>query len=266
MTSADTPRPDEPTGVAPIPVRQVGSDRPWRWLAAGAADLRQAAGVSLGYGAIWVVLSFILTAGLYAAGLFYWLLPMTAGFMFMGPLVAVGTYAISRSLAAGETPSIAGAFAAWRKNTMQLALMGVTLMIFMIAWMRIATILFALFFGMETPNPQDLYSTLLLSPNGLGMIAVGTAIGAVLTFGAFSISVISIPLLLDREVSVLEAVEASLRCVALNVRTMLLWAFLLTVFILIGMFTFYIGLIVVLPLLGHASWHAYRELAPSSPD
>lgn len=265
MASADTPHPDDRVAIAPIPVSQVGAERPWRWIAAGVADLRRAAGVSLTYGAIWVILSFVLSAGLYSAGLFYWLLPMAAGFMFLGPLVAVGIYAISRDLADGEPPTLARAFASWRVNTMQIALMGVALMIFMIAWLRIATILFALFFGMETPNPQDLYTSMLMTPNGLGMIAVGTAIGAVLAFGAFAISVVSIPLLLDREVSVLEAIEASVRCVALNFRPMVLWAVILTTFILVGMFTFYIGLVLVLPLLGHASWHAYRDLVPAVP-
>lgn len=264
MTASETSRPDNGVAVAPIPVRQIGSDRPWRWIAAGAEDLRRAAPVSLGYGATWVVLSFIISAGLFSAGLFYWLLPAIAGFMFAGPLVAVGTYDISRRLATGDTPTLGHAFGAWRINTMQLALMGMALMIFMIAWLRLAAILFALFFGTQTPNPQELYSALLLTPNGLGMIAVGTAIGAVLSFGAFAISVIAIPMLVDRDVSVLEGIEASVRCVALNFRPMLLWAAILTLFMLVGMLTFFVGLILVVPLLGHASWHAYQDLAPGA--
>ncbi len=263
MNSSQTSRPDEPLIVAPIPVSHIGIDRPWRWIAAGAADLRSAAAVSLAYGATWVILSFLICAGLFAAGLFYWLLPAIAGFMFAGPLVAVGTYDISRRLAAGEKPTLGRAFAAWRINTMQLALMGMALMIFMIAWLRLAAILFALFFGAQTPNPQELYTALLLTSNGLGMLAVGTAIGAVLSFGAFAISVIAIPMLVDREVSVLEGIEASVRCVALNFRPMPLWAAILTVFMLIGMLTFFVGLILILPLLGHASWHAYKELVPA---
>ncbi len=241
-------------------IRKVSMDRPWAWIAAGAADFRRAAMVSVAYGAFWVLLSGLLTFALVTGGLFHWLLPMAAGFMFLGPIVAVGTYAISRQLEAGQRPGLFHAFAAWRINAMQIALMGVGLMVFMLAWMRIATILFALFFGMEAPDPQTLYSKLLLTPNGLGMIAVGTAIGAILAFGAFSISVVSIPLLLDRQVSVLEAIEASIRSVALNFRPLLLWAAMLTVFVLVGMFTFYLGLVLILPLLGHASWHAYKDL------
>lgn len=261
MNSSQPSAPGDAPNVQPIAVRQVPIDRPWRWLAAGVADLRRAAPVSLAYGATWVVLSLAITGTAWFAGLAHWLLPLIAGFMFMGPMVAVGTYAISRQLERGERATLAEAFGAWRPNRMQLALMGVALMIFLLAWIRIATLLFALFFAMDPPDPQALYSALLTTPNGLGMIAVGTVVGAVLAFGAFAISVISIPLLLDREVSMLEAVEASIRCVALNVRPLLLWAAILTVFVLIGVFTFYVGLVLVLPLLGHASWHAYRDLA-----
>ena len=261
MNASQHPGPGEEQIVQPIAVRQVSMEHPWRWLAAGAADLRRAAPVSLAYGAVWVVLSMVLTATAWFADLVYVLLPLIAGFMFMGPMVAVGIYAISYRLERGEHPTLAHAFGAWRVNRMQLALMGVALMIFLLAWIRIATLLFALFFGMEPPDPQALYSALLMTPNGLGMIAVGTLVGAVLAFGAFAISVIALPLLLDREVSMLEAVEASIRCVALNIRPLLLWAAILTVFVLVGVLTFYVGLVLVLPLLGHASWHAYRDLA-----
>ncbi len=253
--------PSRQSAIPPvIEVRKISMDRPWQWIAAGASDLRRAAPVSLTYGAIWVVLSVSLIAGLVLGGLHHWLLPFAAGFMFAGPMVAVGTYAISYKLERGQEPTLGDTFRAWSTNSMQVALMGVGLMVFMLAWLRIATILFALFFGMDSPDPATLYSTLLLSPNGLGMIAVGTAIGAILAFGAFAISVVSLPLLLDREVSVLEAIEASLRSVALNFRPLLLWAAILTLFVLVGMLTFFIGLILILPLLGHASWHAYRDL------
>lgn len=243
-----------------IAINIVPPDRPWAWLAAGASDLRRASGTSLAYGAAWVVASFLVSVSLYALDLAYWLLPMIAGFMFVGPVVAVGTYAISRALERGETPSLGAAFGAWRANPVQLSLMGVGLMIFMIAWLRLAALLFALFFGMESPDPGNLYAALLTTPQGLGMIVVGTMIGAVLTFGAFAVSVISLPLLLDRDISAVEAIVASLSCVAMNTRAMLLWAVILTVSILIGVLTFYIGLVMILPLLGHASWHAYRDL------
>jgi uncharacterized membrane protein len=249
----------QPQGIE-VAINKVAPDRPWAWLAAGASDLRRASGTSLAYGGAWVLASFLVSASLYALDLAYWLLPMIAGFMFVGPVVAVGTYAISRSLERGETPSLGAAFGAWRANPAQLSLMGVGLMIFMIAWLRLAALLFALFFGLETPDPANLYSALLTTPEGLGMIAVGTAIGAVLTFGAFAVSVISLPLLLDRDISAVEAIVASLSCVAMNTRAMLLWAVILTVSILIGVLTFYIGLVMILPLLGHASWHAYRDL------
>lgn len=249
----------EPQGVEVL-VNTVAPDRPWAWLAAGASDLRRASGTSLAYGAVWVAFSFAISVSLYLLDLAYWLLPMIAGFMFIGPLVAVGTYAISRSLEHGQSPSLGEAFGAWRANPVQLSLMGVGLMIFMIAWLRLAALLFALFFGLETPDPANLYSALLTTPEGLGMLAVGTAIGAVLTFGAFAVSVISLPLLMDRDISAVEAIVASLSCVAMNIRPMLLWAAILTVSILIGVLTFYIGLVMILPLLGHASWHAYRDL------
>ncbi|MCC5793445.1 MAG: DUF2189 domain-containing protein [Chromatiales bacterium] len=254
-----------PTDLQMPGINQVSAAQPWTWIAAGATDLRRAPGVSLGYGAIWAGLSVLLTAVLYALGLFYWLLPMLSGFMFLGPMVAVGTYAISQDLAAGRTPGIGRALGAWRRNPMQLALMGLALLIFMIAWIRIATLLFALFFGIGAPDPARLYSTLLLTPTGLGMVAVGTAVGAVLAFGAFAISVVALPMLMDRQVSMLEAVVTSLRCVALNSRPMLLWAALLTLFVLVGMLTFFVGLVLLLPLLGHASWHAYRDLVQPGP-
>lgn len=248
-----------------IVIRTVDMDKPRAWLSAGFEDFRQATAVSLAYGMFWVGLSLAVTAGAFTLDLWHWLLPLIAGFMFIGPLVAVGSYGISRALEAGRAPNLGDAFSAWRGHGGQLAMMGVMMMIFFLAWIRLATLLFALFFGLEAPNPETLYASLLTTPDGLMMLAVGTAIGAVLAFGAFTISVVAIPTLMDQDLTFMEGIEASIRSVSKNFRPMLLWAAILTGCVLIGVMTFYIGLALILPVLGHASWHAYEDLVRIEP-
>ncbi|SFT40471.1 Uncharacterized membrane protein [Halomonas saccharevitans] len=248
-----------------INIRSVDMDKPRAWLAAGFEDFRQATSVSLAYGMFWVGLSIAITAGAFTLGLWHWLLPLIAGFMFLGPLVAVGSYGISRAIEAGRVPNLGDAFGAWKGHAGQLAMMGVMMMIFFLAWIRLATLLFALFFGLEAPNPETLYSSLLTTPDGLIMLAVGTAIGGVLAFGAFTISVVAIPTLMDQDLTFMEGIEASIRSVAKNFRPMLLWAAILTGCVLVGVMTFYIGLALILPVLGHASWHAYEDLVRIEP-
>src|SRR5690554_1066579 len=248
-----------------ITINTISMDRPFAWLAAGYEDFRQATAVSLAYGMFWVGLSIAVTAGAFVLGLWHWLLPLIAGFMFIGPLVAVGSYGISRALKAGRAPHLGDAFGAWRDHAGQLAMMGVMMMLFFLAWIRLATLLFALFFGFEVPSPAALYSALLTTPEGLGMIAVGTVLGGILAFGAFAISVVAIPTLMDQDLTFMEGIEASVRSVARNFRPMLLWAAILTGCVLVGMMTFYIGLMLILPVLGFASWHAYEELVRIEP-
>ncbi|MCG6658206.1 DUF2189 domain-containing protein [Halomonas campisalis] len=258
------------TGQSSVPtvkitINPVGMDRPRAWLAAGLEDFRQATVVSLAYGMFWVGLSIAVTVGAIMLDLWHWLLPMAAGFMFIGPLVTVGSYGISRALEAGRAPHLGDAFSAWRPHAGQLAMMGVMLMIFFLAWIRLATLLFALFYGFEAPGPAALYASLLTTPQGLGMIVVGSAVGAVLAFGAFTISVVAIPTLMDQDLTFMEGIEASVRSVARNFRPMLLWAVILTGCVLVGILTFYIGLALILPVLGHASWHAYEDLVRCEP-
>lgn len=246
-----------------VNIHSVGMDRPWAWLRAGWRDLMRCPATSLAYGLLWVGVSILLVGGLWLAGQGYWLLPLLAGFMFMGPIVAVGTYAISRSLERGEQPALPQALKAWQGNATQIALMGVLLMVFLLAWIRFATLLFALFFGTSIPTADTtlIYTDLLFSSQGLGLIIVGTVIGAVLAFATFALSVVSIPRLLDQpKSSVLEATITSLAVVQKNLKVMLLWGFILSTITFLGLAAGIIGLAVALPLLGHASWHAYREL------
>ena len=248
-----------------IIINPVGMDRPRAWLAAGFEDFRKATAVSLAYGMFWVGLSIAVTLGAIMLDLWHWLLPMAAGFMFLGPLVAVGSYGVSRAIEANRTPNLGDAFSAWRPHAGQLAMMGVMMMIFFLAWIRLATLLFALFYGFEAPGPAALYASLLTTPQGLGMILVGSGVGAVLAFGAFAISVVAIPTLMDQDLTFMEGIEASVRSVSKNFRPMLLWAAILTGCVLVGVLTFYIGLALILPVLGHASWHAYEDLVRCEP-
>lgn len=243
-------------------IRSVDTHEPWHWLTQGWDDLKRCPGTSIGYGVVCVALSLLLVAGLWHYQLSAWLLPLLAGFMLMGPLVAVGTYDMSRQLSQGERPSLRRALGAWRDNAVQIGLMGVFLMIFLLAWIRLATLLFALFFGTHPPLESGLlYPQLFTTGAGIGLLVAGTVVGAVLAFTAFSLSVIAVPRLLDRpEVGALEATVISLAVVKANFRAMLVWGFILTLVTAVGLALGLIGLAITLPLLGHASWRAYQTL------
>jgi uncharacterized membrane protein len=252
--------------IGPSPrVRIIGLDRPWAWLAAGWRDLLAAPGISLLYGAIFSASGFAMTVGAWLAGLSYLTLPLLAGFMFVAPILAVGLYDVSRRLEGQQVVTLETALTAWRTNRTQIALLGVMLMLFLLAWIRIATLLFALFFSKSPPSLDDLIMQTLNSAEGLPFLIVGTAIGACLAALVFAISAVSVPMLLDQPTNVFAAVATSFVAVRHNLRPMGLWAILIVIFTGLGLATFYIGLVVALPLIGHATWHAYRDLVLPAP-
>lgn len=250
-----------PVFTTPPPlVRRVPVNRPWTWLAAGWRDFRAAGRVSLAYGAGVVLASAVLLLGLVAAGRVALILPLAAGFTLVAPILAVGLYEASRRVAAGLPVTLAGVFGAFRANPSQIGLMGVALLLIHLAWVRIAFLLFALFAG-ESPADWDRFvGGTLLSSRGLPLLIVGTAVGAVLALVTFVVSAVSIPMLLDRDVNLFTAIATSVVAVRANPATMALWAAIIVVFTAFGLATLTLGLAIVLPLLGHASWHAYRDL------
>jgi uncharacterized membrane protein len=242
-------------------IRRVELDRPWRWLAAGWEDLKAAPGVSLAYGVVFALGGMAITLGFWAAGLLYLALPMAMGFMLVGPLAATGLYEVSRRRAAGEPVELRDALFAFRRNGTQLALMGVALLLFLFAWVRLAALIFMLFFGLRPPALEDLVMTAFFSPGSLLFLIVGTGTGAVLAACVFAIAAVSVPLLLDRpESNVIDAIITSMRAVRANLPAMALWAALVVVFTGAGLATFFIGVAITLPLVGHATWHAYKDL------
>lgn len=262
---------------APVPMRgsvadrigaphKVPSDAPWNWLAAGWRDLWQAPVLSLGYGAIFAsVAAFMLwlLVSLESTALF---LPLVGGFLLVGPFLAVGLYQISRKLAAGEAVTTSGAlFAGWTARG-QLAFFGIFLLLLFFAWTRLAVLLLLLFLGTATvPPPQEFMQILLFTGHGLGLLVTGTLTGAALAMFAYAISCVSVPLLLVRSVDAFSAAGASVAAVQANPGAMLLWAALIVVMIAAGFATLLLGLVVVFPLVGHATWHAYAELYGDEP-
>ncbi len=242
--------------------RTVDLDQPWAWLGAGWHDLRQVPMVSLLYGAVYAGLGFAFSTLMWVEGVLYLSLPIAAMFTFLGPIAAVGLYRISRDLAEGRPVRLGASLAAFHVNGGQIALMGVALMLLALAWMQMAFLLFMMFFGQSAMAPEAwvMIDHIFTSAN-LGFLVIGTVSGAILALFAFALSVVSLPLLFDHEeANVIEAILTSLHVVRDNFWAMALWAWLIALFIAGGIATGYVGLVVTLPLIGHASWHAYKDL------
>lgn len=250
-----------PVFAQPSPlVRRVPIDRPWTWLAAGWRDLRSAGGVSLAYGLAVILASAVLLLVLVAGGQTALILPLSGGFLLVAPILAAGLYETSRRLAAGLPVSLAAALGGCRANASQIGLMGVLLLLLHLAWLRIAFLLFALLVGDSPADLDRLVTEVLLTRRGLPLLVVGTAVGGVLAALTFVLSAVSIPMLLDRDVNVFTAIATSFVAVRENLATMALWAAIIAACTVFGIATLTLGLAIVLPLLGHASWHAYRDL------
>lgn len=242
-------------------LRPITFEDPWRWLVSGWRDMTQIPGISLSYGLIFF-LEFALVVGLI---IFYQMsalaLPIAAGLMLLGPALAAGLYEASRRLEAGEAVRLQNVFVLRSKAPGQIALFGVALVLIFLVWIRIAMLLFALFFGqLDIPPLETFLSDLLLTNEGLSMLVLGTAIGGAIAFVIFMMSAISVPMLFDRDIDVMSAIVTSMSAVMQNLAPMLLWGWLIVVIFTLGLAAGGIGLAIAFPLVGHATWHAYRAM------
>ncbi len=241
--------------------QQVPPDRPWLWLAAGWQDLMAMPHIGFVYGGGVVAAGWLLSAVLLNAGITWAVLPATAGFFLVAPLIGAGLYEASRRRERGEAVSLALCLQGFRRNAPQLALMGVVLLLLHLFWIRAAGLLFAIFFGIGfSPAIEMLPMAMLRSGMLLPFLVVGTGLGFILAAVAFAISAVSIPMMIDRDISVIEAILVSIRVTTQNWQAMAFWAGLIVVFTAMALVPFFLGLALVLPLVGHATWHAYRDL------
>lgn len=227
-------------------------------LAAGWRDFRKAPRFGLFFGTVYVLTGLGLVA--IGAGTFIWTIAICLGFPLFAPFAAVGLYEVSRRLETGQALDwyqILGVIRAEKDR--QMPWVGAIILIYVLFWSFLAHMIFALFMGLSVLTNVSSSYEVFLTTNGLTMIAVELGIGAVLAFVLYALTVVSMPLLLDKEVDFVSAMLLSFRLVTENLFVMLVWAALIAVLSLIAMIPAFLGLIVVLPVLGHATWHLYRR-------
>ena len=227
---------------------------PLKWIHQGAEDMKKAPAVSLAYGFALTLLSIVLT---YAAWLFGTLglyLGMATGFLLIGPVLAIGLYSFSCQIEQGRKPVLGYCLRESQGRFKDILIFSFILLIVFLLWARAATAVHIFF-------PENAEYSLFDLAMFLG---IGTAIGAVFSTIVFTTSAFSLPMLMDRKTDAITAVVTSVNAVLRNKKTMLIWAIMIVSFVVIGFLTFFIGFIVFLPLIGHATWHAYRDTIDAS--
>lgn len=252
----------EPVRAYDITINRVSLAQPWEWVEKGWRDMLQARKYSLTYGAVIVLISGLITLGLVSEGLFFIVPFLVAGFYLLAPIIGLGLYQMSSHLEKGEPLQFCHALEAWRRNQGQLGMITAGLLIIMQLWMMSNFVLFALLYNGIDPPLENLFSTLFLSGQNNAFAFASITVGFVLAWVAYAISAVSVPMLMDRQVDGFTAIRTSVRAVRDNWPAMTLWAVLIVFFIGLGILTFYVGLFIALPLVGHATWHAYRDIVP----
>lgn len=249
-------------GPSPLPeIRTVGFDAIGRALRGGWRDFLRAPLFGLFFSAVYVAGGIILWLVYAAAGEEWWLFPVFLGFPILAPFAAVGLYEVSRRLEAGQPlvwSEVLGVV--FRQKDRQIPAMAAVIVVVFLFWVFVAHALFALFMGLRAFTDSSSIVSLFLTGNGPWLLLIGGAIGAGFASVLFSTTVVGLPMLLDREVDFVTAMIVSVQAVVANIGPMIAWGIVISVLLFLGMAPVFVGLFLVLPVLGHASWHMYREL------
>lgn len=239
-------------------IRRVDLAAPGRWLKAGWNDLCRAGGASLFYGSCFAAGGWLM--GIVFAHSYALFAGLVSGFLLVAPVLAMGLYELSRRIERGEAPALAPTLTAWRPNLPNIAILAAVLAVVLLIWARASAVIFALFFEIGAlPTFADVVQAIVTFQQ-MEFSAVYFLVGGFFALFVFAISVIAVPLMLDRGTDAVTAGLASIGACARNPGPMLLWAVAIVLLVAFGMATWFLGLIVVMPLLGHATWHAYRDL------
>ncbi len=238
---------DELPFVAPC--AQLDMSAPLRWVARGWQDFRRAPRTSLYYGGFILLLSYVLTFITWKLGGYVLILSLMSGFVFIAPVLAIGLYSISSQLERGLTPRIGYCIKEGRRHLGDALVFSAILLVVALLWARAASMVHVFFPMVHPAGAGDL----------LLFFAIGTTVGALFTAIVFSASAFSLPMMLDRKVDTVTAVITSVNAVVRNKGAMLVWAGIIGLSLLISFATAFVGLAVLMPVIGYASWHGYRE-------
>jgi uncharacterized membrane protein len=249
-----TDEPPVPPTAFDIALRPLKFSDPLHWLALGWQDFRRCPVIGLFYGGCFAVMGWLLLK-MYEFAPAY-VMALSAGFLLMGPFLCLGLYRASQRLETGEQPDFGDSLLAWDTRTGTLAIFGFVLLILEMLWGRATLIIFAVSFD----GMPDLKGSLLalLDPENIGFIVAWVGVGAVFAGLIYAISVVSIPMILHRQTDAITAGLTSLRLVLTQTGVMLWWGFLIALIIGLALLPWFLGLLVAGPVIGHASWHAYR--------
>jgi len=264
----DDPPPTAAPGDPQPPVRAAADERspfdltlrplaltaPLHWLALGWHDFRRCPGIGLFYGACFMAMGWLLMTVFEHAPAY--VLALSAGFLLTGPFFCLGLYQASRRLERGEQPDLGDSLLAWDRQTGTLAIFGFVLLVLEMLWGRASLIVFAVSFDGMPDFKGSLLA--LVNPENLQFIVAYLLVGGLFAGLIFSVSVVSIPMILDRPTDAISAGLTSLRLVLTQPGVMLIWGGLITLLVVLAMLPWFAGLLVVGPVLGHATWHAYR--------
>jgi uncharacterized membrane protein len=228
------------------------------WLKQGYRDLQRAPADAMLYGVAFVVMGFLLV--FYFDRAPEYVITLSTMFLLLGPFLAIGLYDIARQLEmGGRRINLVQSLTAWRVNKQSFSLYVVLLTVLVFAWFRVSLLMFALFF--EGPLPTiDSLITNALHPENLTFLVAYFGTGFFFALFTFAISMVSIPMMLDKDVDAVTAMITSFQAVYKNLLTMLAWAAIIVALTAVGFLTYFIGLVFIMPVIGLATWHAYRAL------
>lgn len=238
------------------PCRKLSLFAPFRWIRLGVADLVQAPQQSMVYGLAVAVLIGAVSLVAWFRGSQWIMFGMLGGFVFLAPLVCVGLYAISAQLERGQEPVLARSLrAAFRRHIGNEAVFALVLLVIFLVWSRAAVIVTAVMYPTDgNPTTVEL----------VGFLAFGSGVGAIFAAVTFSASAFSLPMIMHRDVDSVTAIVTSVNAVLRNKGAMIVWLALIILGLTLGVVTAFVGLIVIIPVIGYATWHGYEATIDAS--
>jgi uncharacterized membrane protein len=242
-------------------IRKIAADDVYAALREGWDDFKAAPRFGLFFGGVYALLGIAILVQLWVLDQPFWIVPFAFAFPLIGPFAAIGLYEVSRRREAGlplDWADVLGVV--WAKRDSQIPSMAFVVLAGLMIWMWIASMLVILFLGRWSLATYSDLGSILNSENGILLAIVGSALGAIIAFLLFAVTAVSLPMLLDRDIDYVTAMVTSYQAVTSNLQPMLHWAWIIAGSLFVAMLPMFLGLLVALPVLGHATWHLYRRM------